>query len=307
MRTSAHHKSSLMRSARGGCSLLVWCCLWAGGPRALWAQEVVAVLSSDLAPYREAYQGFEAALGRPASLIDLQAGHPRIGRDTHVVVAFGSKAAMEEYPRHAALVYCMAPGTVLDPGQRQGPTVKISMLPPAGKVVSVLKEIQAPLKHLAVLWVVDTMADYAAQLQQAGSQLQIGIEAEQLHSVDELPERLRRLIGEGVEALWLPPDPLLISAGSFAVLREFSRANKIPLYAPTAGFAEEGAIAAVGTSFAQNGRTAAAAVLEILAGREVPAEIYPDECEITLNLGAAAEVGLHFSQEVRQRAHKVVP
>ena len=285
--------------------LLALFCLWAGGS-ALEAQEVVAVLSSELAPYREAYAGFTEMLGTSVSQVSLQTGRPRIGRDTKVVVAFGSRAAGEEFPRQLPLLYCMAPGTALDVRQRQGPTVRVNMLPPAAKVAGLLREIQGPLKRLAVLWVVDTMDDYAVQLQQAGGPLGIEVTAERLRSADELPDHLRRLAGEQVEALWLLPDPLLISASSFALLREFSRANKVPLYAPTAGFAEEGAAAAVGISFAQNGRTAAEVVLALLAGREVPAEVYPDECEVTLNPAAAA-AGLRFSPETLHQAHRIVP
>jgi hypothetical protein len=297
------HRLSPRRRALGAW-LLAWCCLWAGWAR---AQEVVAVLSSDLAPYREAYQGFEAALGRPVFQHHLQAGRPRIGRDTRVVVAFGGKAATEEYPGGPALVYCLAPGTTLDPAQRQGPTVRISMLPMAGQVVGALRDLQPPLRNLAVLWITDTMTEYAGELRRAGGEAGLGVAAEQLPDPEQLPESLRQLTSRGVEALWLPPDPLLINAGSFALLREFSRANKIPLYAPTAGFAEEGAVAAVGVSFAQNGRTAAETALSILAGRRMPEEIYPDECEITLNLGAAARMGLYFSPAAQSRAHKIIP
>ncbi len=303
MQTASPHNLSLIRSARAAC-LLAWCCLWAG---AAGAQEVVAVLSSDLAPYREAYQGFAAALGQPVTQVNLQTGHLRIGRDTRVVVAFGGKAAMAEYPEDLTLVYCMAPGTILAPDQRQGTTIRINMLPPADQVVGTLKDLQPPLKNLAILWVTDTMNDYAAQLQRAGEARGLEVAAEHLRYPDQLPDSLRRLVSKGVEALWLPPDPLLINAGSFALLREFSRANKVPLYAPTAGFAEEGAVAAVGVSFAQNGRTAAEVALEILAGHQAPAEVYPDEYEITLNLGAAAALGIRFPPGIQSRAHRIIP
>ena len=306
MQTASLHNLSLMRRARAVC-LLVWCCLWAAAVRPLGAQEVVAVISSDLAPYREAYQGFETALALPVTQVNLQTGRPRIGRDSRVVVAFGGKAAMEEYPRDLTVIYCMAPGTTLNTDQRQGPTIRINMLPVAGKVVDALSDLQPSLRHLAVLWVTDTMTDYVTGLQQVGGEAGLEIAAERLRDPDQLPDSLRRLIGRKVEALWVPPDPLLINASSFAVLREFSRANKIPLYAATAGFAEEGAVAAVGVSFAQNGRTAAETVLAVLAGQKVAPEVYPDECEITLNLGAAAEIGLHFSSGIQSRAHKIIP
>lgn len=303
MPTPAYHRPFSVQRALGAC-LLAWCCLWAAVAR---AQEVVVVLSSDLAPYREAYQGFTAALGQPVTQVNLQTGRPRIGGDTRVVVAFGGKAAMEEYPRDLTLIYCMAPGTTLNSDQRQGPTIRVNMLPVASKVIDALGDLQPALKHLAVLWVTDTMTDYVNGLEQVAGKVGLAVAAERLRDPDQLPDSLRRLIGRRVEALWVPPDPLLINASSFAVLREFSRANKIPLYAPTAGFAEEGAVAAVGVSFAQNGRTAAETVLAVLAGEEVAPEIYPDECEITLSLGAAAEIGLHFSPGVQSRANKIIP
>jgi len=287
-----------------GAWLLAWCCLWAQAGR---AQEVMAVLSSDLAPYREAYQGFATALGRPVSLVNLQTGRPRMGRDTRVVVAFGGKAAAADYPQDLALVYCVAPATALDRGQRQGSTIKIHMLPADDQVVGTLKELQPRLRHLAALCVADQSLGFISQMQQSGRSHGIEVAPEQLRDPGELPESLRRLASMGIEALWLPPDPLLINANSFALLREFSRANKIPLYAPTAGFAEEGAAAAVGVSFAQSGQAAAEAALAVLAGKEVPADIFPQQYEITVNLSTAAAVELRFSQEILGRAHRIIP
>ena len=195
-----------MRRVRAAC-LLVWCCLWAAAVRPLGAQEVVAVISSDLAPYREAYQGFETALALPVTQVNLQTGRPRIGRGTRVVVAFGGKAAMEEYPRDLTVIYCMAPGTTLNADQRQGPTIRINMLPVAGKVVDALSDLQPSLRHLAVLWVTDTMTDYVTGLQRVGGEAGLEVAAERLQDPDQLPDTLRRLIGRRVEALWVPPRP----------------------------------------------------------------------------------------------------
>ena len=285
------------------CALL--CC--PGLKTDISAQEIVAVLSSELRPYLEAYQGFEEELGRPVPSVNLNAGRPEIGRNTRVVVAFGSKAAIEDYPGHVVLVYCMAPGAKLDPAERQGAVVAVHMLPRPQLVVSKLKQIQPGLKRLAALWILDTMDDYIEQLQRVAADMDIELLNEHLDSGDELPNSLRTLAGVGVDALWVPPDPLLINAQNFAVLKDFSWANDVPLYAPTAGLVETGAVASVGTSFRQIGQVAAALVLQVLEGQTVAGDFYPDRTETTLNETAAARAGLEISPEILQAMDKVVP
>ena len=269
------------------------------------AQEVVAVLSSELRPYLEAYDGFKETLASPVAVVSLSAGEPRIGRKTRVVVAFGSKAAMQTYPDEVVLVYCMAPGAAPRRDHNQGPFVHVNMLPEPGTLVAALGQIQPQMKRLAVLWALDSFAAYVAKMEEATAKLEIV--GEQLREADELPERLRQLVGKEVDALWLPPDPLLINAQNFAMLREFSWANDVPLYAPTAGFVAEGAVASIAISFVQVGREAAAIVQAILEDGAIPQEVYPGNSEITLNLEAAASAGLRIPEEVTRRAGKVLP
>lgn len=271
------------------------------------AQEVVAVLSSELGPYLEAYGGFRARLGYPVPVVSLSAGQPRIGSRTRVVVAFGSKAAQEKYPDEVTLIYCMAPGTMPKGDERSGPTVHVSMLPQAERLMGALKEIQPRMRRLAVCWMLEGFATYREQLAGAAETLGVELVGSSLGSVDELPDRLRALMGKQVDALWLPPDPLLINAQSFAILREFSRANDVPLYAPTAGFVAEGAVASVAVSFVQVGQKAAALVEQLLAGETLPQNVYPEECEISLNLEAAADSGLRVPEAVIARATQVMP
>ncbi len=77
------------------------------------AEPVVAVLSSDLAYYQEAFQGFQKAWAGPVAAVNLKSGKARIDSDTRVVVAFGAKAALQPYPDGVTVIYCMAPGTQL--------------------------------------------------------------------------------------------------------------------------------------------------------------------------------------------------
>lgn len=283
--------------------MAAWLC-WGGS---IYGQEVVAVLSSELQPYQEAYEGFAAAVGQPVPIVSLSVAEPRIGRQTRVVVAFGSKAALETYPEEAVLIYCMAPGAMKEVEEQHGKTAHIDMLSRPGRLLTALGEIQPEMKKVGVLWVVERFGEYVEQLVDVGAELEVEVVGQRLETAEELPERLRELNDQGIDALWVPPDPLLIDARSFALLKEFSRANDVPFYAPTAGFVAEGAVASVAVSFAQIGREAAWLVEKVLAGEEVPRNVYPEECEISLNLESAAAAGLQIPEEVVQRADEVLP
>jgi hypothetical protein len=290
-----------------GAFLIVAALLGAGPKTDAYAQEVVAVLSSELRPYLEAYEGFEEKMGRPVPSVNLNAGRPEIGRNTRVVVAFGSKAVIEDYPEHVALVYCMAPGAEIETSDRQMPIVAVHMLPEPQIVVARLKFIQPALKRLAVLWILGAMDGYVEQLRQAAAKIGVELLVEHLDSAADLPNRLRALAGAGVDALWVPPDPLLINAQNFAVLKDFSWANDAPLYVPTAGLVESGGVASVGTSFRQIGQTAAAVTLRVLQGQNVAAAVYPKRAETTLNTAAAARTGLNISAQILQEMDRVLP
>ena len=81
----------------------------------------------------------------------------------------------------------------------------------------------------------------------------------------------------------------------------------MPLYVPTAGFVEAGAVAAVSVSFRHIGQTAANLALQILDEGQLSGDIYPRESQITVNLQAAGQVGLQMPDEVLNRAIKVEP
>ena len=161
------------------------------------------------------------------------------------------------------------------------------------------------MSNLATLSVLDLPGGYLDSLRQAALGRGIEIHNERLDDADDLPERLRQLARRGIDALWLPPDPLLINVNTFAVFREFSRANGVPFYAPTAGFVEAGAVAAVAPSFREIGVVAASATLDLLAGVVGNTEVYPAHGETTVNLEAARRAGLS-EDDVRRVADRLI-
>jgi hypothetical protein len=271
-----------------------------------WADDVVAVLSADLAPYREALGGLQEVLNRPVPLIPMTEGNPRLSLETRVVIAFGGKAAQREYPDRVVLIYGMAPGTTLGLKDRKGLSIEVNILPRAETVLVRLKEIHPGLKRLAVLWSSKSVEDYLQEVRKASASIGIEILSERLDGPADLPNRLRSLFGKS-DALWLLPDPVLVNAQNVSILKEYSWSNRIPFYAPTAGFVKQGATASVSSSFREIGRIAGMTAKRGLSGDWTQGMVYPETAEVTINLEAAIHAGLQISKEVLQKADKVLP
>jgi ABC-type uncharacterized transport system substrate-binding protein len=140
----------------------------------------------------------------------------------------------------------------------------------------------------------------------SGAARGIEVSAERLEDVGDLPSCLRGLKGK-VDAIWLPPDPLLISARNFEIIKHFSYDNDVPFYVPTEGLAEQGATAAVSVTYQEMGRTMAVAAKSALTGSAVAAELYSEQIHVAVNLAAAAESALVVPAAAVKAADKVFP
>lgn len=267
------------------------------------AGELAAVLSSDNAAYREAYESLTAAYGRPVQRLSLGAPVPR-GVD--VVVAFGGKAAVQRYPARVTLIYTVAPGVSVDARTHDGATTKIRMSPDPGRLIRKLAEVQSGLKRLGVIWSSEGQESVVEELAAAGRAGGVLLISERMSGDDELPGVLRRLKGK-IDGLWLPADPLVINARNFELIKHYSHDNDIPFYVPSEGLAEKGAVAAVSISSAEMGRAAAKAARAALAGDALAETIYAPNVRLTVNLSAARECQSSIPAGVVKAADKVFP
>lgn len=282
---------------------LLFAALAAAGAASAAAQDVVAVLGSEQRAHRETFESFQASFGKPTAVLAL--GEP-IPADAKIVLAFGGKAALQRYPGRVTVIYAIAPGALVDRKTHDGPSVKVMMEPDAGALLERLKDVQPKLKRLAVLWTSPVRAASAERLARAGAARGIEVSAARLEDADDLPNRLRGLHGK-VDAIWLPPDPLIISAKNFEIIKHYSYDNDVPFYAPTEGLAEQGATAAVSVSYQEMGRMMAAAAKDALAGGSSPAELYTGRLQVTINLAAAKAAELPLAPEALKSAGKVLP
>lgn len=259
------------------------------------AREVVAVLSGTPGPYQAAFEGFIKEFGREVSTIRLPARIP--DAVAGVIVAFGGEAAVQSYPKGAILIACLAPGLKTRPRHR-GPFVHVTMKPPARKLLLELLRLQPGLKRLGVLAHGLDTDGYAAELKRSGKALGVEVICPRVGRRDGVAAALRAALEGGADAVWLAPDPLLVTPENFEAIKRFSWGNGLPFYAPSRGLAVAGAAAAVSVSPAEQGRQTAILARRALAGERLPDFVYPEKTEITVNLGSALKAGL----EIRPKA-----
>lgn len=259
-------------------------------------ESAAAVLTAGSGAYRDAFSAFQEEYGGKVAAYDLSisTAAPR----EEVIVAFGAKAAILDYPGTALLVYCMAPAIISHPARR-GRTVSISMVPDPVQALQTILKLQPGIRRLAVFQASGAFDRYLEALSAAGKRLDLEILPARVRSGDDIPAELRRLLRD-MDAFWLLPDPQLVNIANFTTLRYFSRANRIPFYAPTPGLAKKGATAAVYNSFGEMGRTAAKAAKEWEEGD--PVLWYPEKISYSINTAESGYIRLKIPADVMTNA-----
>lgn len=268
-------------------------------------KNTVAVISMNSGAYLEAFSAFQAAYGGEVAHYDLSTQKPELDKDTKLLVTFGGKAANYAYPEGINTIYCMAPGQLLKPSARAAKSVKIALIPDLPDTFSRIKEIQPDLKRLRIFWASAGYAPYEQMARDAGARHGIKVTILRIDPAS-LPAALRSALAEA-DALWLPPDPLIVTRENLLILREFSWENKFPFYGSTKSMTREGAVASFGISFAEVGKAAARAARTLDSGGSLPETIFPDKTETTLNAAAAAKLGLDFPRSILEEAGYLFP
>ena len=281
------------------CALAVVSCSAAGVAR---AQDVVALVSPAPGPYQAAFESFAKALGQPVAAYHMPKERAKIDSGVRVVVAFGGEAAVQAESGRATVIACLAPS--LASGSRRGVAV-MAMKPSAEGLLAKLRLVQPGLKRLGAFWNSEETGKYLKELKRAAASLGIEIDAVRVLDSRGIPEALRAETGK-IDALWLAPDPTLVTPETFETIKQFSWDNRVPFYAPTAGLAAAGAAAAVSVGAQEAGRQAAGLALRALAGEPLPETLYPDRNELTVNLESAGKAGLAIAPDALERADKVI-
>ncbi|MBI4423538.1 MAG: hypothetical protein HY554_07420 [Elusimicrobia bacterium] len=271
-----------------------------GGGEAAERRELAAVLSSASPYYRETYEGLRETFPDPVDLVIMSEGGAQPA-GARVVVAIGSKAVLQPYPAKSTIIGTMTLGA----RPRRRGFIQVASVGRPAAMVAKWKALSPELRSIAVPYASPYWDDYVTLLRRAAGEAGLRVHAERLAGPERLPEYLRSLTG--VDGLWAPPDAELISASSFAVLRDFACARSMPFFISAIGLAERGATASIAPSYRELGKSAAAAAVQVLAGTPPPERVYPERLTTILNLGAASRCRVALGPEAAGHADTVLP
>lgn len=242
--------------------------LLAPGPAA--ASGIVAVLpESRTAPHEEAFAGVCEALGACPPHVPAGAALPAGAR---VVIAIGGESARRHYPPELTLVTALCPGMEARPADGDGPVVRVRMTPSPADFAALLRARHPAVKRVALLWSARARGRFVRELSAVLASGGVTAESRRVHDAGDLPALLRGLARP--DALWLAPDPLLVTPVGHALVKEYAKAEGVLFLAPAAGLGS-GAGSLLAPSFRAVGVRAGEAARDALAGREIPQEAYP--------------------------------
>jgi putative ABC transport system substrate-binding protein len=227
--------------------------------------------------------------------------------DASVIIAVGQKAlalARDAAPT-TPVVYCMVfERTVAASPYVSGVPLEIA----ARDQLSRIKDIAPHAKRVGIFYDSRTDAAFVAEATSAASAVGLTLATRPVSDVKEVRTAVAEL-APNVDALWLLPDPKLVSKDVFNYLLVFTLERKIALFGFLDSFTQAGALASISPDYADIGRRAgelALAVLNKPADKRIP---MPPAARspggLTINLKAAEQLGIEVSEGARSSARQI--
>lgn len=277
----------------------------------------VVVLSSDRLPaYQAPVAAFEAALGRPVQVYQLDGDRKRAlrvaeqlqGDRPELVFALGAKAAWlasTELPG-VPLVHA----AVLDPARYgiEGAFVTgVGMELPPDLVLSQFQLFAPDVRRLGIIvW----QGNKNPQIDQA-------IEAARRAGYEVVVRRVSRArdvrrgfanLRRQIDALWVLPDPVVVTPQNFRSLRDETLRARIPLLVYSEQLVRAGAFMCVAPDWDGVGRQAADLASRILAGTTAASvrPVAPDTPRVLVNADTVKALGLPLDEVMLDFVDEVV-
>ncbi len=283
-------------------------------PAALPAH-VLIVKSDDLPQYQYPIDAFLAAHRGKVTTVDLD-GSKEEGRAQLVrvakresidaVFALGAQAAWlsREVLPNTPMTFAM----VID-WQRYGFGEDVSGVAvelPVDSLLARFKLLLPGLRRLGVIHSGESSAITLAAARSAAASLGIELREEDVTYSDSVAGAYRRMRGE-IDALWMVPDPVVVTPDNFRYLAERTRGDDIAFLAFSVNFVRAGALLSVAPDYATMGSQAAVLVERSLQrDADLPAVHPPIGSSLVINAETARDLGIDLDGTMLSFADKVI-
>lgn len=225
-----------------------------------------------------------------------------------VVVALGPLAAqtVHESAPEIPLVFCM----VQDPGRLgllNAPNVTgVANQIPIKNQLAAFRMVNPRGVRIGVIYNQNNSGPVVQEALKAASVVRLAIVDRPVASDREVPESLRSLLkgSDAIDALWIPPDPILLGeeARRF-ILGEMLKAGK-PIYSSLATLVAEGALVSNGPDFATVGEQAAELVNRLASGEKNRIEMLIPRAELVINKKIADRLKIEIPADALRAASR---
>jgi putative ABC transport system substrate-binding protein len=276
---------------------------------------VLVVTSSDLPQYRQPVEAFVAAYEGETRVIDIgeskETGRANIERAAaerpfDAIFAVGARAAWlsSKVLPDVPLAFAM----VID-WQRYGLGDRASGISVELPVDALLTRFKLLLPNLRRLGMVYSDQVPSRTLDDAGAAAaELGIELvrEPVTVSEDVPGAYRRIRSE-IDALWMIPDPVVVTRDNFRYLAKRTLHDNVAFLAFSENFVRAGALLSVSPDYATIGSQAAALIERTVTSKPGAASVQaPIGSTLVINAETARELGIDLDLNMLSLADKVL-
>jgi len=284
--------------------------------RPLAAADVVILKSSEVPAWRPSLDALRrVAAGHSFTEYDLRGDRGEAERVLNTLkgkpvtlVALGplaTQAAHELLP-NVPLVFCM----VQDPGKigiAPGPnTTGVAFTIPVKNQLAAFRMVNPRGVRVGVLYTEANVGRLIEEAQKAAGLVRLALISKPVASERDVPQALRSLLtgAEAADAIWIPPDPVLLGEESQRhILGEALKAGK-PVYSFTSSLVEKGALVSNGPDLGSIGELVGDLVNRLAAGERGRIEMLVPRAELVINKRVAAKLKIDIPPDVLKSASR---
>jgi putative tryptophan/tyrosine transport system substrate-binding protein len=283
-------------------------------PAAPQAADVAILKSSEVLSWRPAIEALKrVAVGHTYTEYDLRGDRAEAERvlgtlknKAVILVAMGplaAQAAHEVLP-NVPLVFCM----IQDPpriGLAPGPnTTGVAFTIPVKNQLAAFRLVNPRGVRLGVLYTQANVGKLIEEAQKAASLVRLALVTRPITSERDVPQALRTLLtgDDAADAIWIPPDPVLLGEESQRhILGEAAKAGK-PVYTFTPTLVEKGALVSNGPDLVSIGELVGELVNRLGAGERGRIEMLVPRSELVINRRMAGKLKIDIPPDVLKSA-----
>jgi putative tryptophan/tyrosine transport system substrate-binding protein len=280
------------------------------------AADVALLKSSEAAPWRPAVDAFRrVAAGHTVIEYDLRGERAEATRvlgtlkgHNVILVAMGPLAAQaaHETTPELPLVFCMVQDPAKAGLQGAANTAGVAFVIPVKNQLAAFRMVNPRARRVGVIYNAENVGRLVQEAQKAAVVVRLVVVEKAVATEREVPEALRALLqgGDAVDALWFPPDPLLMGAESRRfVLSETLKAGK-PVYSSMASLVPEGALVSNSPDFPSIGEQVGELVNRIASG-DKRFDLLVPRAELLINKKIADKLKVDVPADALKAASRV--